>query len=157
MALLLPLLLHQQRLADLGLPAPWRDGTIAASRILALDGADWRVRGAGRAFGGGNCTGGGPSPGADDGCAVCTDGANYSAPAVGPHSVESLGMGDSWTQADCVELCAATAECAAVVWTNPVGGHPVVSAGTGCGFRTAADVAQGQHAASVPCATGARG
>ena len=60
MALLLPLLLHQQRLADPGLPAPWRDGTIAASRILALDGADWRVRGAGRAFGGGNCTGGGP-------------------------------------------------------------------------------------------------
>ena len=97
---LLLLLLPSFAAADgLRLPATWRDGsTIAATAILSLDGDDWRVDGVGRAFSS-NCTGGGPSPGNNGGCAVCEDGMNYSAPAVGPHgwySVESLGMGDRW-------------------------------------------------------------
>jgi beta-mannosidase len=129
----------------------WRDGPpVAASAIKSLDGNDWWVEGHGRAFSH-NCTGGGPSSRDDAGCAVCKEGANYSAPAVGPHgwySVESLGMGASWTQSDCVELCAATSDCAAAVWTAPVHGHPVGAAGTGCGFRTVAEVAQGTWAAN---------
>lgn len=132
-------------------PAPWRESMIGANRIVLLDGSDWRVDGEGRSFSS-NCTGGGPtSPGADDdGCGVCEAGTNYTAPAVGPYgwySVYSLG-GSSGTQNDCVELCAATAGCAAAVWTAQVNGHPVPTAGSGCGFRTAAEVAKGKRPAN---------
>eukprot|EP01052_Picozoa_sp_SAG31_P017590 SAG31_NODE_1211_length_9376_cov_2.931767_3_plen_185_part_00 len=133
-----------------GMPQAWRHSTIAAAEIVLLDGDDWHVEGVGRAFSS-KCTGGGPSAVSDDGCAKCEEGTNYTAPAVGPHgwySVESLGMGDSWTQADCVELCAATSGCAAAVWTDRVHGHAPLAAGTGCGFRTADEVAHGSQAAN---------
>ena len=126
----------------------WRESTLGANQILTLDGGDWRVDGEGRGFSA-SCTGGGPTPGSDSGCGVCEANINYTAPAVGAHgwySVYSLGI--SWTQKDCVELCAATAGCAAAVWTNHVNGHPVPTAGSGCGFRTAAEVAQGKYAAN---------
>ena len=83
------------------------------------------------------CPQGGPSPGSDGGCAICEEGVNYTAPAVSPrgwYSVKSLGMGDSWNQADCAELCAATDGCAAIVWTAP----------KTCSFRTAEEVAAGK-------------
>ena len=129
-------------------PPSWRDSTISATAILSLDGSDWQVSGAGRVFSA-NCTGGGPSPGANDGCGVCEGGTNYTAPAVGPHGWYSVYLlGARGTQNDCVELCAATAGCAAAVWTNPVHGHPAPGAGSGCGFRTAAEVSQGRQTAN---------
>eukprot|EP01050_Picozoa_sp_SAG11_P009520 SAG11_NODE_900_length_6632_cov_2.693403_8_plen_511_part_00 len=129
-------------------PASWRDSTISAAGIVSLDGADWRVTGAGRSFST-NCTGGGPNPGNNDGCGTCEVGTNFTAPAVGPHgwySVYTLPTESSRgrrSQNDCVELCAATAGCAAAVWTSLVHGRSAPGAGSGCGFRTAAEVAQG--------------
>lgn len=147
---LLLLVLASSRPVRAAGPAAWRDSAIGASELVVLDGSDWHVSGAGRTLSS-HCTGGGPgtAAAADSGCAVCEDGVNYTAPAVGTHgwySVRPLGMGDSWTMGDCVELCAATAGCAAAVWTRPVHGHS--AAGSGCGFRTAAEVALGRRRAN---------